>query len=220
MLKGVIFDLDGTLIDCLELHYKAFKKVFWEDYSIKYPRTHLEKHYGKTAEDIIRLFIVKQHISGINYRDFVSKRRKTLVDSLEEKIPLLPGAGGLLEDLMENGVLLGLATGNTSEAGRALLKAAGIHDFFDALVFREDVTRGKPDPMMFQIACEKLGLNTDCAVVVEDSVHGIISAKKAKARCIGVTTGTQSKGTLLEAGPDYIVETLEELDTAFLRNLF
>jgi HAD superfamily hydrolase (TIGR01509 family) len=220
MLEAVIFDLDGTLVDCFKVHYNAFRRVFLEGWGLDFPRRQLEEHYGKTAEDIARIFFNQQGIRDVDYDDFVAKRRQTVIENLDGNVRLLPGAVELLKALKEAGVKAGMATANTRKNGEAILKAAGIEGYFDASVYREDVENGKPHPEMFVKACRLLGVEAGDCVVVEDSVHGILAARRAGMRSVAVATGTQSRQELAGCMPDLVVDSLDEVSVDLLSRFF
>ncbi|MCX6695095.1 MAG: HAD hydrolase-like protein, partial [Candidatus Altiarchaeota archaeon] len=78
MLKALIFDLDGTLVDLLDLHWRGFKEVTKEGWGLDFLREDVERHYGKTAEDIARAFFEKHGVGGVDYKEFARKRRNVV----------------------------------------------------------------------------------------------------------------------------------------------
>jgi beta-phosphoglucomutase len=96
-----------------------------------------------------------------------------------------------------------------------ILELTSTIDFFHAVVAMEDTERGKPDPQVFQIAAERLGVPPDRCTVIEDAVAGVQAAKAAGMRCIAVTfVGHHPEALLRAAGADLVVATLEQLSAA------
>ena len=97
-----------------------------------------------------------------------------------------------------------------------LTKSLGITDCFQAIISDEDVTKGKPDPQVFKLAAQKLAVEPENCIVIEDAVAGVTAAKKAGIRCLSVTN-THPAVSL--AAADLIVDTLEEVSVPDLEEL-
>ena len=211
MLSAFIFDLDGTLVDLFDLHLLGFQEVSLEGWDLQFLREDLSKYYGRPAEDIARPFFEKHGISGVDYGDFARKRRAVVMRNLKAgyDVKVLPGATELLSEIKSAGLKLGLATSSTREMGEAMLKSAGIYEFFSARVYREDVKNGKPAPDIFLKTAELLGAKPPECAVVEDSVYGIQAAKAVGMKTIAVATGTQTKTDLEKLLPDILLGSLK-----------
>ena len=207
--RGVIFDLDGVLVDSSRLHWESWQRVgaergfemseelFWETFGM--PNSLIfERLFGKPLppEEAQELSERKEEI----YRKLAAGRLKPL-----------PGAVELLGALKDAGFRIALGSSTPMSNIRVILDAVGVRPFFDAIVCADDVTRGKPDPEVFLKAAERLGLPPARCVVVEDAVVGIQAAKAAGARCLAITT-THPREKLSEA--DRVVDSLEEVSPA------
>jgi len=211
MVSAFILDLDGTLVDLLGLHWLGFRTVAVEGWGMDFPREDVEVNYGKSAEEIAKAFFEKHNVTGVDYKAFARKRRDVVLRKLREgyKVKMLPGAMELLKELKAKKVKTALATSNSREMGEAILSAAGLKDYFQAFVYREDIKKGKPAPDIFLKAAKMLNVRPEECVVVEDSVYGVAAGKAAKMKVVAVATGTQPKSELLKQKPDLVLETLE-----------
>lgn len=218
-MPAVIFDLDGTLVDLFELHYRAFADIIWEDYGLVFERNDLEPHYGKSGEEIAKSFFEKRGIAGVDYGKFADKRRKRVMDNLKSCV-VMPGAKKLLDSLRAAGIDVAIGTSNPPEVGEAIISACGLEGYFTFKSYRMSGMSGKPAPDIFFAAASGLGLRPSECVVVEDSIHGIAAAKRAGMKAVAVATGTHSKEELAREGPDLLVGTLEELNRQKILKLF
>lgn len=98
-----------------------------------------------------------------------------------------------------------------------MLKNPGLDEYFDIIVTMEDVKEAKPNPRIFQLAAEKLGVKPEECIVIEDSIHGIKAGKTAGMKVIGVQTGFRTQEELEKAGADLVVEDLEGLELEDLK---
>ncbi len=204
--KGVIFDLDGVLVDTGEFHrrswYDLAKREDFEMSDELFYSTFGMQNYqiipmlvGRevTAEELERLSQWKEQ----RYRELISG-----------KLKLLEGVRELIDDLKRAGFLLAIGTSTPLVNLKFMLENVPVDDWFDAYVTGEDVQRGKPEPDTFIMAAEKLSLPREDCVVVEDAVQGVAAGKAAGMAVVAVTT-TREREELTEA--DLIVDSLAEL---------
>ena len=118
----------------------------------------------------------------------------------------MPGAIELIKSLNDNGFKLALASSAPIENIRLVTESLGINDSFHAIVSGHDVTEGKPSPQGFLLAAEKLGIEPERCVVIEDATAGVAASKRAGMQCVAVTN-THPGEKLAEA--DCIVDSLE-----------
>jgi HAD superfamily hydrolase (TIGR01509 family) len=182
---GVIFDLDGVLIDTAEFH-----KQSWFDLAEKEGFEITSEFF---YEEVDRLSKWKEQ----RYRDLI-----------EDAQILAAGADTLLADLKQHGFLLAIGSSAPRKNMDFVLERIGVAGYFDALVVGEDVKNGKPAPDTFVKAAEKLFLPPDCCVVVEDAVAGVQAAKSA-GMCVIALTTTRPRKDLTQA--DRIIDSLNQL---------
>lgn len=203
---GIIFDLDGVLVDTSEFHRQS-----WFDLAQREGFEMSDEFFYKTFG--MQNYQILAMLAGRELpRDEIDRlarwKEQRYRELAKEKLTLMSGAKGLLEDLKDNGFLVAIG----SSAPRAnldfVLELTGVNGYFDACVTGEDVSNGKPAPDTFLKAAERLSLAPARCAVVEDAVQGVEAAKNAGMPVVAVTA-TRSRADLKHA--DIIVETLTEL---------
>jgi beta-phosphoglucomutase len=205
-LMGVIFDLDGVLVDTGWAH-----KQSWYDLAEKEGFSMTDEFFYSTfgmqnymiipmllgrnaaSDEVNRLSDWKEH----RYREIIA-----------EKLVPAEGAKSLLGNLKSEDFLLAVGSSAPRANLELVLARTGLHEYFDACVSGEDVTNGKPAPDTFLKAAEKLSLGPESCVVVEDAVQGVEAGKAAGMPVVAVTT-TRSRTDLHKA--DIIVDSLAQL---------
>jgi HAD superfamily hydrolase (TIGR01509 family) len=177
--------LDGTLIDSAPLHWIAWRETMAErGYDLQ--PAEFASSFGKRNDTILRGLLGADLPAPEIERTSEAKevRYRRLVR--ERGIELLPGAGAWLDRLEREGWRQALATSAPLGNIDATLEPLGLASFFDAVVSAEEVGRGKPDPLIFLTAAERLGVPPARCVVVEDAPAGLEGARRAGMRSIGV----------------------------------
>jgi beta-phosphoglucomutase len=211
---AVIFDVDGVLVDSYYAHFASWSKLYGE-LGHEYNEAAFAADFGRTSRDILRRTL------GDSLSDericVLDERKEALYrDLLRDEFPAMDGATELIDALVDDGFLLAVGSSAPLENIMLSLEKLGRAATFSAIVTGADVTRGKPDPQVFQLAAERLGVPpTDCAVI-EDAVHGVEAARRAGMASIGLT-GTVARSRL--AAADLVVDRLDELTSAGIRNL-
>ncbi len=178
MIKAAIFDFDGLLVDTEILSLKIYQNILAE-YQIPFSRQEYSQNYSGCTEvqNIRRLLqTYALPLSSEECLDRVLFEEKTLIG---QGVKLKEGAKELISWLKKHDVKIALATSSTRERALSILERHGILDYFDAFVFSEDVTHGKPNPEVFLAACTKLVVKPEDALVFEDSENGIQAALNA-----------------------------------------
>jgi len=185
--KGVIFDLDGTLVDMEEANYRMYFEVLKRMYGLKITEVEWEKFFAgrrpqESIYDFLRSKWKKQAVFDFGRfkllaspikDDFIFKR-------LDEVAFLLPGASHFLERLNKmEGIKLALATSTIHRFAKQILKHFGINDYFDVVLGGESVSRGKPDPEVYLKTLKTLKLEPNACLVFEDSQSGVEAALRA-----------------------------------------
>ena len=205
--KGVIFDMDGTLIVSTEADYLAWQKVF-----ANYGKTLTYEQYqpilGVRSADVIRKYL------GIPGEEDVKRILREKFDLFIEVItanPIKPvnAAETFLKSLKNYPVKVALATSSRKEKMQLVLKQLDFLQYFDAVVTGDEVHHGKPAPDIFLKAAERLNLSPEDCFVVEDGPIGVAAAKNAKMKCVAITE-THEADKLQQA--DLVIETYENVD--------
>jgi HAD superfamily hydrolase (TIGR01509 family) len=216
-IKGVVFDLDGTLIDSIECYLIAFNGALKRKDLLPITRVqllhfldqgyHFEQMFAELGVPVDPGMVTE--VRGYMHAIYLEH---------EKDIPLLPGAAVLLAELKANGCKLGVATGRTADGeGRwRELKRLGVHQYLDAVVTGADA-RPKPAPDTLRECVRQLGLQPAECVMVGDSIVDIVAAREAGMPSLGVTTGVASREVLLVQKPLFVFDDLVQLRPSLVR---
>lgn len=183
MLKAIIFDMDGLMIDSERLCFDGFVQEF-EKNGYEMTRELYQLVLGRNTPSIYRSFkdkfgedfpIEVMHKGALEYVDTYFK---------EEGVPLKKGLKELLAYAHENKYKTIVATSSNRKRVDFILKRAGLAEHFDDSICGDEVTNGKPNPEVFLKACDKLGVSIDEVIVLEDSEMGIKAAADGNMRVI------------------------------------
>ncbi|MFH2105860.1 MAG: HAD family phosphatase [Candidatus Micrarchaeota archaeon] len=179
MIKGILFDFDGVIVESEPLHLKSFIELL-KPFGIKLTK---ERWYGEFAgsgaRNIMSVLFKENHINEDVY--FWLKKRADLFLGYAKKGELEPTKGLLafLHIIREKGILTTVSSSGNRDYISFLLEQLNLLKYFDMLVTVEDVTKNKPDPEIFLVSAKKLGLKPDECLVVEDSKNGVKAGKAA-----------------------------------------
>jgi beta-phosphoglucomutase len=217
---GVIWDMDGTLVDTAELHFEAWTAVT-KKWNLSFSRAHFNATFGQRNPEVLR------HVYGNRLSD---KEIAELARQKEEQyraacrrhgVEPLPGARAILASLHQAGLKQAIGSSAPRPNLDLILQLTKLASYFDALVSMEDTQRGKPDPQVFLIAAERLNVSPIRCVVMEDAVAGVQAAKAGGMKCIAVDfVGHHGEAALRKAGADLVVKSLEKVGVDSIRQLF
>lgn len=188
MIKGIIFDLDGTLIDSMETWADADRIFLSENGISDYSREISEKLKRMSLSDAADYFIGCFRLKCT--KEYVFERIEQIVaDSYKHTIKLKPGVIELLDRIDEKKVPYGIATATYRDLAEAVLDRHGILGRFDFLLTGQDFTEGKNSPQIFIKAAEMIGGKPEDILVLEDSLHSIKTASDAGFLTVGIYDG-------------------------------
>jgi HAD superfamily hydrolase (TIGR01509 family) len=211
-LKGIIIDLDGTLVNSLKVYDEVHKKIF-EKYNIKIDGT-LDS-FGASPKELIET-IIKKHNLNINPEEIIKETEDLIIKEYIDKIKFNVGAKQILNYFMEKKYKLGIVTSNTKRIVYEMLKHFGILNLFDVIITGDDVKEPKPEPECYIKAVKMMNLFPSEVLAIEDSIYGIIAAKRAGINVIGVASGVNKKRELISAGATMVFKNLKELYNYFI----
>lgn len=215
MLKAVIFDKDGVLVDtegvilqCIEIIINKYSEIPYNDNDGKGLR-------GSSARETFSLLIEKYKLpfSLDQMLEKYHAEYTKILDSLDNII--FEGVIELLGDLRNNNILFGIGTNSSRERTKLSLK--GLEEYFDVIVTAEDVSASKPSPEMFLKVSEKLGIEPNECVVIGDTNNDALAARSAGMKFVFREHGL---GISLSTTPDMIIKSMKEVNSSNLKKLF
>ncbi|MCQ8240252.1 HAD family hydrolase [Rhizosaccharibacter radicis] len=218
MLKGAIFDIDGTLLDSVDAHGEAWHRAFAQ-FGHDVPAADARRQIGKGGDKLLPFFLQGEALERDG--DGISQRHGELFR--EEYFPSIrPFADvrTLFQALADRGVRLSLASSAKGEELERFVERLGIGDLLHSATSSKDVERSKPDPDIFQTALDRLdGVDAKDTLVFGDSPYDAEAAAKAGLRTVAVRCGGFPDDDLRAAGAiavfDDPAELLRRLDTLF-----
>ena len=208
-----IFDHDGVLVDSLEHQQHAWIEMGRRT-GLPITDAFIRETFGMTNPSIFARLLGTE-IDAATLARYSDMKEECYRAVARGNIVLLPGIKALLDGLTERGVKLAIGSSGVLPNLLLTVESCNLQGRFDAIASLEDITRGKPDPEVFLVAARKAGVDPRHAVVFEDATFGILAARAAGMRAVGVTT-TNPAQTLWEAGADEVVETFEGYDVGAL----
>ncbi len=206
---GVIWDVDGTLVDTAELHFRAWQTLA-NDLGKAFTRADFTVTFGRRNPEIVASMF-GEHFTEQEAAELGGRKEQLYRSAAQAGVKLLPGVGELLEALHAAGYRQAIGSSTPRANLDLILRLTGTARYFQALVTMEDTHRGKPDPEVFLLAAARLSVAPSHAVVIEDAPAGVQAARAAAMKCIAVRyTGLHSAETLRQSGADLVVESLAE----------
>ena len=187
MIEALVFDFDGVIIDTEIPSYETWQEVYAAHTTPIWiaPSGSARSAAGTHTFDAIR------HLEAANRgaqldREAVRKSRKERHDALVRSTPLLPGVLEYIQEARRLGLKLGVASSSSHAWVEGHLADRGLLSLFQSVAAREDVAHIKPDPALYLVALQRLGVPPDRAVAIEDSLNGLTAAKRAGMFCVAV----------------------------------
>ena len=181
---AVIFDIDGVLVDSAAAHLHSWQLLARECGGSVVTREEFDKTFGQQNRDIIPTLFGE--VSNSRMQALAERKEEIYRELIRERAPIVEGAAELVRALRQAGVHLAVGSSGPRKNIALVLSAMGVADCISVVVSGEDVTRGKPDPQVFALAAELLGVPEARCVVIEDAPVGVQAARAAGARTAAV----------------------------------
>ena len=212
--KAVIWDMDGVIVDTAQYHLKGWQIVF-QKRGANYTEEDYRRNTGMRNDSIIRS-VLGEKIAQNEIMAITREKDEAFRQLVSQNIRPFPGVLKLITSLKEHKFKIAIASSAPMKNIQLITQSLKIHNCFDAIVSGWETTKGKPDPQIFLLAAEKLGVEAEDCIVIEDAIVGITAGKRAGMRCLAVTN-TNSREDLREA--DLVIDTLEEITVDDLERL-
>ena len=199
MIKALIFDFDGLILDTELPDYASWQEVYHE-YGCELAIEDWGQIVGGTGASDFDPHTNLEQLSGkiLDREEVWISRRKQYLDQLYQQ-PVLPGVVELLDDAERRGLKLGIASSSPENWVRGHLARLGLYQRFEAIKTAEDVQRTKPDPELYAAILQALGAQPEEAIVFEDSPNGVTAAKAAGIFCVAVPNPLTAQLSLAHA---------------------
>ena len=213
-LEAIIFDMDGTIVDSMPFHEKAWSG-FLEKKGKKYSTEEWNAiHHGTLLDIMPRIFGEGLHEQ--EYWDLGLEKEALFKEMYRGEVTPLPGLQALLESLKSAGIKTAVATAADRRNAGFTLDELGYHNYFNIVVTSNEVPAGKPLPDVYLFAAHCLKVNPENCIVFEDSSSGIESAHRAGMKVIGITTGIKDMSAL---PVEFSIPDYENINLADLQKL-
>ena len=197
MIKGIIFDMDGTIVDSLPYHYEAWK-IFFNENKVENFSEKLNEYKGGGTLDLMRTVYGNQY-SKKELKKMSEDKEKIFRKIYKGEIKQILGFKKFLDELKSKDIMVGLASNAIRKNVSMIINELEIYDHFDSIICGDEVINGKPNPEMFNETIDRFNINKDECLIFEDSLEGVLAAKNSGVKVIGITSSSSNK-VLKDAG--------------------
>jgi beta-phosphoglucomutase len=212
--KAAIFDLDGVIVDTVPIHFHAWKSMFAD-----YGKEFTFDDYKKKVDGIPRIDGCKAILTELSDDEIKTASDKKQVYYLEylqkEGIKIYDSTVDLIKNLLSHNIKVAVIS--SSKNLLMILEKTQLKDLFEVIISGNDITKGKPDPQVFLMAAERLGVLPEDSLVFEDATLGVQAAKRAGMKCVGIDRDNHPD---LFKKADIVVHDLSEIDYDKISSIF
>ena len=205
-IKGIIFDLDGTLVDTFDTQLKSWREAF-EKVGSTLDTDKFINNFGKSYKDFT--FSIDPSLTNLDINEVI-KTNKKLMQERSSEYSLFPESKKILETLNEKRITCMVASSNPRHVSESLLKQFEIDHLIGKVVGPDDVKNGKPAPDMLNLALAHHKIYPSNSMMVGDPAHDILAGKNASIKTALILRREEQHNSL-SSNPDYIINNLEEL---------
>lgn len=199
MPKAVIFDVDGTLVDSVDLHARAWQDAF-RDFGHEFDFQEIRSQIGKGGDQLLPVFLAEDEMRRRG-EALEEHRSQIFKERYLSQVTAFPGVRPLFERLLADGKRIALASSAKGEELQYYKKTAQIDDLIDTETSSDDAEKSKPHPDIFEAALQRLGdIGAERVVVIGDTPYDAEAASKAGLRTVGVLCGGWPEAELRRAG--------------------
>ena len=219
MLKGVIFDMDGVLVDNADIHIEALG-IFFGRLGVEGWQDGIMECFGMGSNEIWEMLIPPHILCQKPLDQWTQEKEAVYREIYESRIKEVNGLTQLLRELTEHGIKCAVGSSACKENVEFVLDKCNIGKYFTLTVCGDDVTRCKPDPEIYLKAAAKLGLEPSECLVFEDAKAGIKAARNAGMKVVALATSLTRETLAAETDNDAIIDDFTSISVEKLRELF
>ncbi|WP_432408108.1 HAD family hydrolase [Wukongibacter sp. M2B1] len=210
MIKAVIFDMDGVIVDS-EPTYMDIDMLIFKELNIDIDKEEKKTFIGKNSFDMWTEICDKYGLENkYTVKELIKYQRKMYLENLKssEKLNIMNGVIAWMKYFSDNDIKMVIASSSPKEIIEFVIERFELGDHIEAYVDGDSVRKGKPDPEIFLKAVDELGLKSEECIVIEDSCNGVRAAKAAGIKCIGFKNESSYNQDLSAA--DFIIASYND----------
>ncbi len=197
MIKGIIFDMDGTIVDSLPYHHEAWK-IFFNENQVENFSDKLKDYKGGGTLDLMKAVYGNKY-SLKDLKSMSDEKEVIFREIYKGKINPIEGFKKFLIDIKSKHILVGLASNAVRKNVSLIINELNIFNDFDSIICGDEVNNGKPNPEMFNKTINRFNIKKDECLIFEDSLEGVKAANNSGIKVVGISSSTSDK-TLIDAG--------------------
>src|SRR5688572_10996419 len=214
-MRAVLFDVDGVLVDSYAAHRRSWQRLAAGE-GLPFSEEDFRRAFGRTSRESIAYFWPGRASAAARLD---ARKEELFRAEVRERFPAMDGARELVQALHAAGFALALASSAPPENVELTIERLGVRDCFGAVVTGRDVSRGKPDPQVFLLAAERLGVPPARCVVVEDAPVGVAAAHAGGMKAVALLSTGRRREDFDDVKPELAVTSLRELSPATFEQL-
>ena len=191
MKKGIIFDMDGTIVDSLPYHYKAWK-IFFKENKVENFSERLKDYKGGGTLDLLTA-VYGDKYSRKELKIMTDEKEIIFREIYKNNVVPIMGFMDMFELIKSKKILVGIASNAIRKNVKMILSELKIYEKFDSIICGDEVKRGKPDPEMFDETIDRFNLKKEECLIFEDSVEGVSAAVNSRVDVVGITSSTSGE---------------------------
>jgi beta-phosphoglucomutase len=213
---AVLFDMDGVLVDTYRAHYLSWLEMGKPE-GVQFTEAEFAYGFGRTSREIIAHFFGRDRYDDAQIAALDDRKEAAFRRLIDTELTIIPGAVELLRSLRAAGFAIAVGSSAPMANVEKTLDIMGVRDWFGAVTSGSDVRCGKPDPAVYLLAAERLGVPPGRCAVVEDAPAGVEAAHAAGMVCVGLLSTGRTPEDLADA--ERIVHSHAELSPDIFRRL-
>lgn len=209
--SAIIFDLDGVIVDSEPL-FAEIEQATCQHFGLAVPLSIWKSNFsiGRTEKEFFQYVVDTYGDGTVTAQQLTDYKKLRYLPTALEELQLFPGMFSFLEKSRAIFPQVALTTSSQSWYQQKIFEKFKLDPFFDLVVTGDQITKGKPDPEPYLVTIQKLQVQAEQCVVIEDAPNGVMSGKSAGCKMVGITHSFSRK-ELEDAGADYVVDHYDEI---------